>query len=67
MSYTSLARQIYIRSTPGIKWLGPETDHSHLSSAEVNSEWNHTSTPQYVFIAWCFIKEEIHLHGVVLS
>jgi hypothetical protein len=22
------------------------------------SEWNYTSTPQYVFMAWCLVKHE---------
>jgi len=29
--------------------------------------WSYTSTPQYVFIVWCLIKQEICLHGMVLS
>jgi len=26
-----------------------------------------TPPPQYLFIAWCLIKQEVRLHGVVLS
>jgi hypothetical protein len=35
---------------------GGEADHSPPSSAEVKYAWNYTSTPQYVFIAWCLVK-----------
>jgi hypothetical protein len=42
-------------SFPGIKQLGHE-DHSPLSSAKVKNAWSYTSTPQYVFMAWCLVK-----------
>jgi hypothetical protein len=42
-------------SSPGIKRLGSEADHSPPSVAEVNNAWRHTSTP-HVFIAWCLVK-----------
>jgi hypothetical protein len=29
--------------------------------------WSYTSTPLYVFMAWCFIKYKIYLHGTVLG
>ena len=29
---------------PGVKWPGPEADHSFPSSAEVKNEWSCTST-----------------------
>jgi len=32
-------------------------------TAESKKAWNYTSTPQYVFIAWCLSKQEIRLHG----
>jgi hypothetical protein len=28
-------------------------DYSPSSNAEVENEWSYTSTPQYVFMAWC--------------
>jgi hypothetical protein len=35
---------------------GCEADHSPPSSAEVKNVWSYTSTPQYVFMAWCLVK-----------
>jgi hypothetical protein len=26
------------------------------SSAEVKNAWNYTSSPQYIFMAWCLVK-----------
>jgi hypothetical protein len=43
-------------SFPGGKVAGHEADHSPPSSAEVKNEWNYTSIPQYVFMAWCLLK-----------
>jgi hypothetical protein len=43
--------------TPGVKRLGREADHSPQSSTEVKNEWSYTSTPQYVFMAWCLVKQ----------
>jgi hypothetical protein len=40
----------------GVKWPRREADHSALSSADVNNAWSYTSTPQYVFMAWCLVK-----------
>jgi hypothetical protein len=39
-----------------IKGPGREADHSPPSSAEVKNAWSYTSTPQYVFVAWCLVK-----------
>jgi hypothetical protein len=36
--------------TPGIKWLGRETDHSPPIIAEVKKMRIYTSTPPYVFV-----------------
>jgi hypothetical protein len=44
-----------------------EADHLPPTSAEVKKEWSYTSTPKYVFKAWWLIKQEIHLHDMVLS
>jgi hypothetical protein len=44
-------------SFPGGKAAGRETDHSPPSSAEVKNAWSHTSTPQYVFMAWYSVKK----------
>jgi hypothetical protein len=43
----------------GIKLPGREADHSPPFSAEVKNEWNYTSTPQYVFMAWCLINGHV--------
>jgi hypothetical protein len=47
--------------------LGHEADHSPPSSAQVKNAWSYTSTPQYIFMAWCLIKHRIHLHGMAFS
>jgi hypothetical protein len=39
-----------------VKRPGREADHSPPSSAEVKNAWSYTSTPQYVFVAWCLVK-----------
>jgi hypothetical protein len=41
----------------GVKRPGCEADHSPPSSAEVKNAWSYTSTPQYVFMAWCLVKQ----------
>jgi hypothetical protein len=40
----------------GVKRPGREADHSPPSSAEVKNAWSYTSTPPYVFMAWCLVK-----------
>jgi hypothetical protein len=40
----------------GVKRPGREADHSPPSSADVKNAWSYTSTPQYVFMAWCLVK-----------
>jgi hypothetical protein len=40
----------------GVKRPGREVDHSPPFSAEVKNAWNYNSTPQYVFMTWCFVK-----------
>jgi len=40
----------------GVKRPGREADHSPTFSAEVKNVWSYTSTPQYVFMAWCLVK-----------
>jgi len=40
----------------GIKRPGREADHSPTSSAEDKNAWSYTSTPYYVFTAWCLVK-----------
>jgi hypothetical protein len=50
----------------GAKRPGREADHSPPSSAEVKNTWSYNSIPQYVFMAWCLIKQMICLHGTTL-
>jgi hypothetical protein len=42
--------------SPGVKRLGREADHSLPTSAEAKNKWIYTSTPRYVFMAWCLIS-----------
>jgi hypothetical protein len=42
--------------SPRVKRPGREADHSPPSSAEVMNAWRYTSTPKYVFMAWCLVK-----------
>jgi hypothetical protein len=42
----------------GAKWPGCEADDSPPSSADVRNTWSYTSTPQYVFRAWCLVKHK---------
>jgi hypothetical protein len=49
-----------IQRVPGVLSLavkrpGREADHSPPPSAEVKNVWSYTSTPQYVFMAWCSV------------
>jgi hypothetical protein len=45
----------------GVKRPWREDDHSPPSSAAVKNAWSYTSTPQYVFLAWCLIKHRDNL------
>jgi len=42
----------------GVRRPGHEAYHSFPSSAEVKNACSYTSTPQYVFVMWHFIKQE---------
>jgi len=53
--------------SPLVKWLEREADHSLPFSDEVKNAWSYTSTPQYVFMARCLIKQYIRLYGMVFS
>jgi hypothetical protein len=44
--------------TTGVKRLGREGNYSPLSSADVKSAWNNTSTHPYVFIAWYLVNHK---------
>jgi hypothetical protein len=62
--FTTASRMALVPPKPPIQWVpgalslgvkrpGREADHSPLSSAEVKNVWSYTSTPQYIFMAWC--------------
>jgi hypothetical protein len=40
----------------GVMHPGHEADHSLPYSAKVRNAWSYTSTPQYIFTAWCLFK-----------
>jgi hypothetical protein len=42
----------------GVKRPDREADHSPPSSAESRNVWSYTSTPQYIFMAWCLVKHK---------
>jgi len=42
--------------SPWIKRPGHEAEDSAPPSAEVKNVWTYTSTPPYVFTAWCLVK-----------
>jgi hypothetical protein len=42
--------------SPGVKRPERESDHSHLSRADVKNARSYTCTPQYVFMAWYLVK-----------
>jgi hypothetical protein len=48
--------QTLIKWVPGVKLPGHEIDHSPPTSAEVKNTWNNNSTPPYVFMAWCLVR-----------
>jgi hypothetical protein len=35
-----------------------KANHSSPSSSEVKNAWNYTSTPSYIFMAWCLVKNK---------
>jgi hypothetical protein len=51
----------------GVKRPVHESDHSSPSSAEVKNAWSYTSTPTFIFVAWCLVKHRVCIHGVVPS
>jgi hypothetical protein len=51
---------------PGAKRPGRESDYSHLSNAEVKNTWSYTSSPQYVFMVWCLLKNKDNFALLIL-
>jgi hypothetical protein len=65
--FTNMSRTALGSTQPPIQWVDGalslgvkrprhEADHSPPSTAEVKDVWSYTSTPQYVFMAWCLVK-----------
>jgi hypothetical protein len=52
---------------PWVKRSGRNVDHSPPSSAEVRMRGAIPPLPQYVFVAWCLIKQVTRFHSVVLG
>jgi hypothetical protein len=44
-------------TSPGVKQLEHEAEHSHPSTARAKKLWSFTSTPPSIFIAWCLMKQ----------
>jgi hypothetical protein len=42
--------------SPGVKQPGRKADYSPPTIAEVKNVWIHTSTPPYVFMAYCSVR-----------
>jgi hypothetical protein len=40
----------------GRMWPKHEADHSTSPSVKVKNAWHYTSTPLYIFVAWCLVK-----------
>jgi hypothetical protein len=51
----------------GVKQLRYEADHLPPSSAEVKNAWSYTSTPPYVFMAWCLVKHRDNFTFIFIS
>jgi hypothetical protein len=42
--------------SPEPKRPGREADNSPPTSAQIKKTWTYTSTPPYVFMAWCLVS-----------
>jgi hypothetical protein len=51
----------------GVIGPGREVNHSPPSSAELRNAWSYTSTPPYISIAWCLVKQQGQLNLTVIS
>jgi hypothetical protein len=49
----------HVQTGPGAKRPGCEDDHSPPSSAEVKNAWKYTSTPSYIFMERCLVKNRM--------
>jgi antirestriction protein ArdC len=53
--------------TPRVKRSWRKANHPPPSGVEVKNTWSYTSIPTYIFMAWCSVKQCVHLNGVVRS
>jgi hypothetical protein len=58
----SSSRPVLVATQPPIqyvqaRWPGREADHSLPTSAEVKRTWIYTSTPPYIFMASCLLRQ----------
>jgi hypothetical protein len=42
----------------GVKWPGCEANHSPSPSAKIKNAWHYTSTPPYICMEWCLVKNQ---------
>jgi hypothetical protein len=56
LHHLSLIKWVAGALIPGIERPWREADHSSPSNAEVKKVWSYSSTPQFVFMAWCLSK-----------
>jgi len=75
--FTTASRPALWPTQPPIQWVPEafypevkrpvcEGDYSSPSIGEVKNSWSYASTPQYVFMSQCIIKQWIRLHWVIL-
>jgi hypothetical protein len=71
--FTTASRTAVEPTEPPIQWVlgalslevkrpGRKADHSLVPRSK--NEWSYTSTPQYVFIAWCLVK---HMDNITFN
>jgi len=58
--------QLPTQGVPGT-FTQQEADHAPPPNAKVKNAWSYTSIPEYVLEAFCLIKQEVHLHSIVLN
>jgi hypothetical protein len=51
-------RSVTVAASPAVRWLRCEARHSLPSSADGENECSYTSSPPYVFMAWCLSENE---------
>jgi hypothetical protein len=71
--FATMLRLALVPTQPPIQWvpgaLSPGVKHlwtTHLCLVPRLLHGAVPMLPQYSFMAWCLIKQDVHLHGVVL-